>query len=127
MRHHIALNKIKDSSLSDQGRLAYVWAKDHMQILTQSINLLAKSKLLKRITLGFCLQITKETSVLLIGAQELGAKVVACAGNPLTTQDDIAAFLASRGIEIFAWSGQTKSEYDWCQNKVLSYKPDIII
>ncbi|MBM2852352.1 MAG: Adenosylhomocysteinase [Candidatus Nitrosotenuis sp.] len=119
--------KIKDSSLSDQGRLAYTWAKDHMQILTHSINLLAKSKPLKRITLGFCLQITKETSVLLIGAQELGAKVVACGGNPLTTKDDIAAFLASKGIEIFAWSGQTKSEYDWCQNKVLSCKPDIII
>ena len=119
--------KIKNSSLSDQGRLAYTWAKDHMQILTHSINLLAKSKPLKRITLGFCLQITKETSVLLIGAQELGAKVVACGGNPLTTKDDIAAFLASKGIEIFAWSGQTKSEYDWCQNKVLSCKPDIII
>jgi adenosylhomocysteinase len=121
------LNKIRDSSLSDQGRLAHTWAKDHMQILVHSINLLAKSKPLKKITLGFCLQITKEASVLLIGAQELGAKVVACAGNPLTTQDDVAAFLASKGIEIFAWSGQTKSEYDWCQNKVLSYQPDIII
>lgn len=120
------MSKIKDSTLSDQGRLAYIWAKNHMQILTHSINVLAKSKPLKGITLGFCLQVTKETSVLLIGVKELGAKVVACGGNPLTTQDDIAAFLASNGIEIFAWSGQTKSEYDWCQNKVLSYKPDII-
>jgi len=120
------LSKIRDYALSDRGMLAYTWAKDHMQILTHSISQLAKSKPLKGITLGACLQITKETSVLLVGAKELGAKVVACSGNPLTTQDDIAAFLASRGIEVFAWSAQTKSEHDWCQNKVLSYRPDII-
>ena len=125
--HSILLSKIKDYALSDRGRLANTWAKDHMRILTHSISRLAKSKPLKGITLGFCLQITKETSVLLVGAKELGAKVVACSGNPLTTQDDIAAFLVSKGIEVFAWSGQTRSEHDWCQNKVLSYKPDIII
>lgn len=98
-----------------------------MRILTHSISKLKESQPFKGITLGFCLQVTKETSVLLLGVKELGAKVVACGGNPLTTQDDIAAFLASEGIEIFAWSNQTKSEYDWCQSKVLSYKPDIII
>lgn len=122
----ISLSKIKDHALSDRGRLAHMWAKDHMRILTHSISQLVKSKPLKGITLGVCLQITKETSVLLVGAKDLGAKVVACSGNPLTTQDDIAAFLVSKGIEVFAWSGQTKSEHVWCQNKVLSYKPDII-
>lgn len=121
------MSKIKDPTLSDKGNLSYHWAKSHMQILTHSISKLKRSKPLRGITLGFCLQITKETSVLMIGAKELGAKVVACSGNPLTTKDDIAAFLASQGIEIFAWSGQTKSEYDWCQSKVLSYKPDMII
>jgi adenosylhomocysteinase len=98
-----------------------------MQILTHSIGKLAKSKPLRGITLGACLQITKETSVLLVGAKELGARVVACSGNPLTTQDDVAAFLVSQGIEVFAWSDQTKPEHVWCQDKVLSCKPDIII
>ena len=97
-----------------------------MQILTISISKLKKSKPLYSTTLGVCLQITKETAVLLMGLQELGAKIVCCGGNPLTTQDDIAAFLDSQGIEIFAWSGQSKSEYDWCQTQVLSYKPKII-
>ncbi|WP_042683708.1 adenosylhomocysteinase [Candidatus Nitrosotenuis chungbukensis] len=121
------MGKIKDPAMSDTGNLSHNWAKSHMRILTHSIDRLKELKPLRGITLGFCLQITKETSVLLIGAKELGAKVVACSGNPLTTQDNIAAFLASNGIEIFAWSNQTKSEYDWCQNKVLSYKPDIIV
>lgn len=97
-----------------------------MQILTIPIDKLKKSKPLQNTTLGICLQITKETSVLLMGLQELGANIVCCGGNPLTTQDDIAAFLESQGIEIFAWSGQTKPEYDWCQTQVILSKPKII-
>ena len=97
-----------------------------MQILDNTINRFKKSKPLKGITLGFCLHITKETSVLLIGAKELGATVVCCGGNPLTTQDNISAFLASQGIHVYAWHGQSVKEYDWCIDQVLKHKPTIL-
>ena len=83
-----------------KGRRSYEWARSHMQILDNTISRYKKSKPLKGVTLGFCLHITKETSVLLMGAKSLGAKVACCGGNPLTTQDDIAAFLASEGIHV---------------------------
>lgn len=120
------MSKIKDPNLAKKGSLGYEWARSHMQILTNSIERLKKSRPLRGVTIGFCLQITKETAVLLVGAKQLGAKVVACGGNPLTTQDDVAAFLDSEGIEVYAWSGQSKSEYDWCQNQVLLQKPQIL-
>ena len=97
-----------------------------MQILDNTINRFKKSKPLKGITLGFCLHITKETSVLLMGAKELGATVACCGGNPLTTQDDIAAFLVSQGISVYAWNGQSVKEYDWCIDQVLKHKPVIL-
>ena len=97
-----------------------------MGILVRSIDGLRKSQPLKGVTLGFSLQLTKETAVLLVGARELGAKVVACGGNPLTTQDEIAAFLESQGITVYGWSGQSASEFAWCQDQVLYHKPDII-
>ena len=97
-----------------------------MAILNNTIQRLKKSKPLKGITLGFCLHITKETSVLLMGAKELGATVACCGGNPLTTQDDIAAFLASQGIHVYAWHGQSVKEYDWCIQQVLNHKPTIL-
>ena len=97
-----------------------------MQILDNTINRFKKSKPLKGVTLGFCLHITKETSVLLIGAKELGATVVCCGGNPLTTQDNISAFLASQGIHVYAWHGQSVKEYDWCIDQVLKHKPTIL-
>jgi len=121
------MSKVKSSSkLIKDGQLSYEWARSHMQILNNTINRLKKSKPLKGITLGFCLHITKETSVLLMGAKELGATVVCCGGNPLTTQDDIAAFLASQGIHVYAWHGQTPKEYDWCIDQVLNHKPIIL-
>ena len=97
-----------------------------MQILDNTINRFKKSKPLKGVTVGFCFHITKETSVLLMGAKELGATVACCGGNPLTTQDDIAAFLASQGIHVYAWHGQSVKEYDWCIDQVLNHKPTIL-
>ncbi len=120
------MSKVKDPKLVKKGKLSYEWAKSHMQILDNTISRLKKSQPFKGITLGFCLHITKETSVLLMGAKELGAKVAACGGNPLTTQDDIAAFLASQGIHIYAWAGETAKEYDWCIEQVLNHKPIIL-
>ena len=106
--------------------MSYEWARSHMPILDNTINRLKKSQPFKGLTLGFCLHITKETSVLLMGVKELGANVAACAGNPLTTQDDIAAFLASEGIHTYAWNDETNEEYDWCIDQVLDHKPIIV-
>jgi len=120
------LSKVKDESLAEQGKMSYEWARSHMPILDNTINRLKKSQPFKGLTLGFCLHITKETSVLLMGVKELGADVAACAGNPLTTQDDIAAFLASEEIHTYAWNDETNEEYDWCIDQVLDHKPIIV-
>lgn len=62
-----------------------------------------------------------------MGAKELGATVVCCGGNPLTTQDNVSAFLTSQGIHVYAWHGQSVKEYDWCIDQVLKHKPTILI
>ena len=120
------LSKVKNPKLAKQGKISYEWARSHMQILDNTLIRLKKSKPLKGVTIGFCLHITKETSVLVMGAKELGANVAVCVGNPLTTQDNIAAFLASQGIHIYAWNDQTTKEYDWCIEQVLKHKPVLI-
>ncbi len=121
------MSKVKSSpKLIKEGKLSYEWARLHMQILDNTINRYKKSKPLKGVTLGFCLHITKETSVLLIGAKELGATVACCGGNPLTTNDAIASFLVSQGIHVYAWHGQSVKDYDWCIDQVLKHKPTIL-
>ena len=120
------MSKVKNPKLAKDGKIAYECARSHMQILDNTLNRLKKSKPLKGVTIGFCLHITKETSVLVMGAKELGANVAVCGGNPLTTQDNIAAFLASQGVHIYAWNNQTTKEYDWCIEQVLKHKPNLI-
>ena len=120
------MSKVKNPKLAKQGKVSYEWARTHMQILDNTLTRLKKLKPLKGITIAFCLHITKETSVLVMGAKELGANVAVCGGNPLTTQDDIAAFLATQGIHIYAWNDQTIKEYDWCIDQVLKHKPSLI-
>jgi adenosylhomocysteinase len=120
------VSKIKDPKLAEQGKLSYEWAIAHMQILSNTIKKLEKSKPLHGIRVGFCLHITKETSALAMGAKRLGASVSISAANPLSTQDDIAAFLASQGINVYAWRGETVQEYNDCVKSMIRDKPDII-
>ena len=63
-----------------------------MPVLSGIIRKNVKAKPLSGIKLGFCLQLTAETAVLILGAKALGAKVYA-SSNPLTTNDAIAAYL----------------------------------
>jgi len=56
----------------------------------------------------------------------LGAEIAICSANPLSTQDDVAAFLYSEGIRIFAWRGQSERQYRECIKRVLQSRPDIL-
>ncbi|MDQ4022264.1 MAG: adenosylhomocysteinase, partial [Thermoproteota archaeon] len=67
--------KIADIRLSQNGKLSYQWARDHMAILDRIKIKNEKKKPLAGYRIGFCLHITKETSVLVMTAKELGADV----------------------------------------------------
>ncbi|HEY7570896.1 MAG TPA: adenosylhomocysteinase [Nitrososphaeraceae archaeon] len=117
---------IADKNLAPQGKASYDWARAHMQIFNSIMEKYQSSKPLRGIKLAFCLHITKETSVLVMSAQKLGAKIAICSANPLSTQDDIAAFLSSKNILTYAWRGESDSEYRECIMKVLQFGPNIV-
>jgi adenosylhomocysteinase len=117
---------ISEAGSPERGELSFLWAKDHMGILKKITEKVLKGQPLAGRRLGFCLHITKETSVLIMAAKELGAEIAACPANPLTTQDDIASFLSKKGVMIYAWRGQTDKEFRECLNKVIQFKPEIV-
>jgi adenosylhomocysteinase len=61
-----------------------------------------------------------------MAAKRLGAQIALCSANPLSVQEDIAAFLRIEGVKVFAWKGETLKEYKDCIAKVVKFKPDII-
>jgi adenosylhomocysteinase len=117
--------KVKDINLAPQGALLVEWAAKHMPVLAQIKARFEKEKPLKGITIAACLHVTKETAVLAETLKAGGATVALCGSNPLSTQDEVAAYLATKGIHIFAWREQKTDEYFWCINTALDYKPTV--
>ncbi len=105
--HHV-----KDLGLAAAGKNRIEWADNYMPVLAIIRKRFAKEQPLKGHTLAACLHITTETANLLRTLQDGGAKVVACASNPLSTQDDVAASLvADYGISVFAIKGEDGKTY----------------
>ncbi|MDG7007611.1 MAG: adenosylhomocysteinase [Nitrososphaerota archaeon] len=120
------MTKVADPKLSRDGERNFLWAKAHMGALTTLAEKYAKSRPLEGVRLGVCLHVTKETSVLVDALLMAGADVKLAAANPLSTQDDIAAYLSTR-TGVWAWRGESAREYDWCIAQVLGAKPEQLI
>jgi adenosylhomocysteinase len=118
--------KIADGNLAEKGRRSYEWAASRMGIIEKIRARNESSQALTGFRLGFCLHITKETSVLAMAAKSLGADIAICSANPLSAQDDIAAFLYNMGLNVYAWREETESEYQQCIRNVLAFKPVIM-
>jgi len=86
----------------------------------------AKSKPLKGIRISACLHITTETANLALTLKAGGADLALCASNPLSTQDDAAAYLVVKeGIPVFAIKGEDNKTYYKHINAALDHKPNI--
>jgi len=120
------LTKIADPKLSAEGERNFLWARAHMGTLTTLAEKYGKSRPLEGVKLGVCLHVTKETSVLIDALLMCGAEVKLAAANPLSTQDDVAAYLATR-TDVWAWRGESTREYGRCIGEVLRSRPDQLI
>ena len=103
---------IKDMGLAQKGRLRIEWAAKSMPVLQSIQERFSKEKPLEGLRLSACLHVTTETAALLKTLKAGGAKVVVCASNPLSTQDDVAASLvADDEIPVFAIKGEDNATY----------------
>lgn len=117
---------IKDIKLAPEGKLKIEWALQQMQVLNIIKKRFIKEKPLKGLTLGACLHITSETANLLITLKAGGANVVACASNPLSTQDSVTASLVEDyNIPVFAIKGEDNKTYYRHLETVLDFRPQI--
>jgi adenosylhomocysteinase len=119
--------KIKDPKLATQGNLLVEWALSHMPVLNQVRHQFERKKPLDDIMLGACLHVTKETAVLVETLAAGGADVALCGSNPLSTQDEVAAALVEKGVNVYAWRDEKTEEYYWCVNKVIDHTPLITL
>jgi adenosylhomocysteinase len=118
---------VKDIKLAEKGKKSIEWAENHMPVLMEIRKRFQEEKPLKDIKIGACLHVTKETAVLIRTLKAGGADITLTASNPLSTQDDVAAALASEGIKVYAIKGETREEYYKFIEMVLKNEPIITI
>jgi adenosylhomocysteinase len=119
--------EIKDLSLKDEGLRTMQWAASRMPVLQSIKDRFSKEKPFKGVKIGACLHVTKETSQLCEAWLAGGAEVYLCASNPLSTQDDITAALASKGINVYAWKFMDTEGYYRAIGNVIKARPHITI
>ncbi len=105
--HHV-----KDPGLAAEGVRRIQWADRHMPVLRAIRRRFEEEKPLAGERIAACLHVTTETANLVRTLAAGGAEVRLCASNPLSTQDDVAAALATEyGLPVFAIKGEDTRSY----------------
>ncbi|MFA6584384.1 MAG: adenosylhomocysteinase [Elusimicrobiaceae bacterium] len=122
--------KVKDISLAEWGRKEIEVAEHEMPGLMAIRAKYAAQKPLKGARVMGSLHMTIQTAVLIETLKTLGAEVRWASCNIFSTQDHAAAAIAQAGIPVFAWKGETLSEYWWCTSRALDFNskgPNLIV
>jgi len=121
------LYTVADLSLADEGAMRVDWARSRMPVLAALRDQAEKDKPLAGMRVAGCLHVTKETAVLIETIKAAGAEISWSGCNPLSTQDDVAAWLAREGYSVHAWHGQSVEDFYWCIDKTLEFQPTLTL
>ena len=116
--------KVADMSLADWGRQEIILAEQEMPGLMALREEYADAQPLKGAKIAGSLHMTIQTAVLIETLTALGAEVRWCSCNIFSTQDHAAAAIATAGVPVFAWKGETEDEYWWCTDQTLNWGDD---
>jgi adenosylhomocysteinase len=103
--------KVADLALADWGRKEIAIAETEMPGLMAIRDEYARTQPLKGARISGSLHMTIQTAVLIETLQALGAAVRWASCNIFSTQDHAAAAIAARGTAVFAWKGESLSDY----------------
>ncbi|MDM7934435.1 MAG: adenosylhomocysteinase, partial [Methanothrix sp.] len=103
------------------------WARRHMPVLERIKEEFQRDRPLEGARVVACLHVTVETANLISVLVAGGAEVAVTGSNPLSTQDDVAAALAARGLHVYALRGESEQEYYDYIRKALELEPNLTL
>ena len=121
------MSNIKDISLAPEGEKKIRWVARNMPLLNAIAEDFSKTKPFAGLKITLSVHLEAKTAYLCRVLALGGAEMHVTGSNPLSTQDDVAAALASGGIEVYAHHGCTAEEYDRDLRAALACGPNIII
>lgn len=118
---------IRNAELADAGRLKIDWAGSYMPVLKEVAKGFSTEKPFSGMTIAMSIHLEAKTANIALALKEGGADVRVTGCNPLSTQDDICAGLASHGVEVFAWRCATEEEYTSHLKETLKVSPHLVL
>jgi len=118
---------IRDASLAPSGHTKIEWVRSFMPALSQIEKKFEKEKPFAGMKIAVSVHLEAKTANLGLVLAKGGASVYLTGSNPLTTQDDVAAAVAERGVETFGLYGASGEEYENLLVSALSCHPDLIV
>ena len=118
---------IRDPALAPSGHRKIDWVRNFMPALSQIEARFAEEQPFKGMRVAVSVHLEAKTANLALVIKAGGADVYLTGSNPLSTQDDVAAAVAARGVNVFAWHGSTPEEYETHLAETLKCHPHIII
>jgi adenosylhomocysteinase len=120
----LPVHDVADLSQAGSGRRRVEWADRFMPVLRSIRERFEREKPLEGVRVSACLHVTTETANLVRTLHAGGADVVLCASNPLSTQDDVAAWLVDGlGVGVFAVKGEDNDRYYDHIRAALEHRP----
>lgn len=123
----VAVSTLRDPSLAPEGHLKLDWVARRMPIMQALREQYAAGRPFAGHRLAICLHLEAKTAVMATVFAAAGADVHICGSNPLSTQDDVCAALAERGVTVHAWHGATAAEYHEHIDRVVAAGPDLVL
>jgi adenosylhomocysteinase len=113
--------KVADMALADWGRKEILIAETEMPGLMAIREEFAPKQPLKGARITGSLHMTIQTAVLIETLQALGAEVRWASCNIFSTQDHAAAAIAARGTPVYAWKGESLTDYWEYTHKIFEW------
>ena len=120
--------EVKDISLAPYGMEKIEWAYRNMPVLRAIEKELIEEQPFKGMKISVSVHVEAKTACLARALARGGADVALTGCNPLSTQDDVAAALASTGeLHVYAVHGVDEEGYIKHLKMALDFVPDIVI
>ena len=118
---------VKDLSLAPYGMEKIEWAYRNMPVLRAIEKELIDEQPFKGLKIAVSVHVEAKTACLARALARGGADVALTGCNPLSTQDDVAAALASTGMHVYTIHGDSEEQYINHLKMALDFGPDIVI
>src|SRR5215211_3296667 len=118
---------VKDPALAPAGQRKIDWVAQHAPVLNAIFREQLSDGSLNGRKIAMTIHLEAKTAYLAILLSEAGADVTVSGSNPLSTQDDVCAALAERGVRVFATHDPSEEDFEGFLLRTIETGPEIII